>query len=174
MEEKTNNTNNKKKIKGCILTILLFVVCCGLTLYICELYKVHEQEKKKTPIIQGMISEIYGDDLEHYIADNQTTVVYVCAANDEDCRSFEREFKKLLKTNNYNEQLVYLNLTDMNQDSFVESFNNTYPYKVKLTTNYPAFILFEDGKVKSILQENSKKLSVVKVKNFLELIELGE
>lgn len=174
MKEKHTDQKEKKKIYNYIITIILFIACCGLTLYVCELYKVNEEAQKKIPVIQGLISEIYSDDLEHYVMDNQTTVVYMCAANDEDCRTFERDFKKLLRKNDYSDRLIYLNLTDVNQEEFVVSFNEKYKYKTEITTKYPAFILFEDGKIKSILQENSKKLDIIKVKNFLELNEIGE
>ena len=40
----------------------------------------------------------------------------------------------------------------------------------KLTSNYPAFILFRDGKYVSLLQDNSKKtLTISKLDNFIEL-----
>ena len=174
MKEKENTKKENKKIRNYLITIVLFIACCGLVLYLRELYKVNQEAQRKIPIIQGYISEIYNDDLEHYVLDNPNTVVYMCIANDEDCRVFEREFKKLLKKEIYNDKLVYLNLTDVDSDSFVESFNNKYVNKTKLTKKYPAFVLFEDGKIKAILQEKDKKLDIVKVKHFLEIIESGE
>ena len=145
-----------------------------MVLYLRELYKVNEAEQKKIPVIQGYISEIYNDDLEHYVTENPDGVIYMCIANDENCRVFEREFKKLLKKDEYNDNLVYLNLMDVDQDKFLEEFNSKFIYKVKLSKEYPAFVLFEDGKVKAILQEKNKKLDIVKVKHFLELSEIGE
>ena len=142
--------------------------------YLRELYKVNEAEQKKIPVIDGLVYEIYNDDLEHYILDNPNGVIYMCIANDEDCRVFEREFKTLLKKNEYNDNLAYLNLMDADQEKFLEEFNSKYIYKVKLSKEYPAFVLFEDGKVKAILQEKDKKLDIVKVKHFLELSEIGE
>ena len=70
---------------------------------------------------------------------------------------------------------IYLNLTDLDQDVFVNSFNEKYKYKTKLTTNYPAFVLFEDGEIKTILQGNKEEeLDLVKVKQFLDLNKVGE
>ena len=72
-------------------------------------------------------------------------------------------------------QLIYLNLTDLNQEEFLNVFNTTYHYKKQLTSYYPAFVFFEDGKVKSILQGTEKNpLTITKVKQFLELNEIGE
>lgn len=165
---------DKKRIRNYIICVVLFITCFGLVLYLRELYRFNESEQKKIPVIQGYISEIYNDDLEHYVTENPDGVVYMCIANDENCRTFEREFKKLLKKDEYKDNLVYLNLMDIDQDKFLEEFNSKYIYKVKLSKEYPAFVLFEDGKVKAILQEKDKKLDIVKVKHFLELSEIGE
>lgn len=168
-------STKKNKVKNYLILLLLFIVSMGVVLYICELYKVNQEEKKKIPVISGALSEIYSTDLEHYVLDNPTTVIYMCTADDDTCRLFERDFKKLLKKKDYSEQIVYLNLTDVNQDEFVSSFNSTYNYKIKLTTNYPAFVLFEDGTVKSVLQgSEEKQLELIKVKQFLELNKIGE
>ena len=174
MKEKTLEKKDKKIVRNYIITIVLFIACCGLVLYLRELYRVNEAEQKKIPVIQGYISEIYNDDLEHYIMDNPNGVIYMCIANDENCRVFEREFKKLLKKDEYSDNLAYLNLIDVDQNEFLNNFNSKYIYKTKLSKEYPAFVLFEDGKVKAILQEKSKKLDIVKVKHFLELSEIGE
>ena len=92
MKEKTLEKKDKKIVRNYIITIVLFIACCGLVLYLRELYRVNEAEQKKIPVIQGYISEIYSDDLEHYIMDNPNGVIYMCIANDENCRAFEREF----------------------------------------------------------------------------------
>jgi len=175
MTENIKEEPKNKKIYSYMLLLLLFAACIIIVLYICKIYTVSKEEQLKVPIIRGYISEIYSDDLEHYVMDNPTSVLYLCVSNSDSCRSFERGFKKFLQRQDYSNQIVYLNLTDVDQDQFVQSFNQKYHYKIALTTNYPAFILFEDGEVKSILQGNEKKaLTITKLKHFLELNEIGE
>ncbi len=173
---KVNAKEEKKKtIHNYILLVILFVVTFGVVIYLCRWYNVYNEYQKETPVIRGSLMEIGNDDLEHYILDNPTAVIYMCTAKDDECRLFEKSFKKLLKKRDYNNEIIYLNLSDLDQDEFVNSFNNKYNYKIKLTTHYPAFVLFEDGKVVSVLQGSSeKKLTVSKVKQFLELNEIGE
>ena len=175
MADKKEEVKETKKVKNYFLLLFLFAISICLVLYICKIYTINREEKLKIPVIRGEISEIYSDDLEHFVTDNPTTVLYLCVANGESCRSFERNFKKFLRRQDYNNQIVYLNLTDVDQDQFVENFNKKYHYKFELTTNYPAFVLFEDGEVKSILQGNENKpLTITKLKHFLELNEIGE
>lgn len=172
MAEKTT----KKGIRNyLILFCICFLVICFI-LYLCKLYQVYDQYQKETPVIRGAIQEIVSDDLDHYVLDNPMTVIYMCTSYQDTCRNFEKDFKKFLMKREWNNEIVYLNLSDLDQEEFVDSFNAKYPYKKGvLTTNYPAFVFFEDGKVRGILQEkNNKGPSITKVKQFLEIHEVGE
>ena len=175
MSEKTVEKKEAKKLHSYVVLALLFLICIVVVLYVCKIYKVNEEENLKIPVIRDSITEIYLEDLEHYVLDTPITVIYICTADNEKCRSFEKSFKKLLRKKDYRDQIIYLNVTDIDQDSFISEFNQKYPYKNQITTNYPAFVLFEDGVVESVLQsKNNKSLTINKVKNFLDLNEIGE
>lgn len=168
--------NSKKSgLKNYIILIVIFLTGIGLTLYLCKWYNVWNDYQKETPVISGSLLEITYEDLEHYVMENPTTVIYMCTANNDKCRSYEKDFKKIIEKENLNDYVIYLNLSNLDQDEFVNNFNGQYEFKNKLTTNYPAFVVFEDGKVTSILQGNKKKkLTVSSTKQFLELNGIGE
>ena len=47
--------------------------------------------------------------------------------------------------------------------------------KIKLNKNYPAIVLFEDGKIIGLLQEEKDKtLDVNEVRSYLKLHKVGE
>ena len=99
----------------------------------------------------------------------------MCTSSDDNCRNYEKNLIKISKKMNLQEYIVYLNLNEVDQENFVEKFNETYPYKVKLKETYPAFVTFEDGKVKYILQGNEENpLTISKTKQYLELNNIGE
>ena len=165
----------EKKMKNYVLLILLFAAAICVTLYLCNWYKVYDDYQKQTPIIRGTLLEIKSEELEHYILENPTFTIYMCTSGDDVCRKYEKKFIKLCKNMNLQEYIVYLNLSDIDQENFVNSFNNTYNYKVNLTTSYPAFVTFEDGKVKYILQgKENDPLTISKNKQYLELNNIGE
>ena len=93
MSDKKSEEKENKKLHNYFLLLLLFAVCVAVVLYICRIYTINKEEQLKIPIIRGYISEIYSEDLEHYVTDNPTTVLYLCVANGDSCRSFERGFK---------------------------------------------------------------------------------
>ncbi len=170
-------TNEKKKggLKSYLILAAIFLVGIGITLYLCNLYKVYDEYQKQTPVIRDTLSEITSDELEHYILENPTTVIYMCTSSEMVCRNYEKDFKKLIKSKELQDEIVYLNLSDLDQQKFIEEFNNKYNFKVKLTTYYPAIVVFEEGKITSVLQGNEEEnLTVVKTKQFIEIHKIGE
>ncbi len=173
------NTKNKEKerqvpIKNYILLIILFLASIFIVLYLCNWYQVYEDYKKQTPVIRGSLSEITTEEFDHYLMENPTTIVYMCTSADSDCRNFEKDFKRLVEKDNLQEDVIYLNLSDATND-FLTHFHETYPYKKTLTSKYPAFVSFEDGKLHNLLQaSSSEKLTVSKAEQFIEINRIGE
>lgn len=165
----------KITLKNYLIISLIFVVTIGITLYLCDCYRVYNESKKEIPVIRGTLSEITSKDLEHYIMENQSAVIYMCTASNSDCRNYEKDFKKLIIKKNLQEKIIYLNISDVDQEEYIAQINEKYQSKTKLTTNYPAIILFEEGKITSILQGDKKeKLSITKTKQFIEFNKIGE
>ena len=172
---KDNGKLKKTKAKNYFILVLIFVLGVGITLYLSRLYHVYDEYQKETPVIRGVISEITSEELEHYLLENPTCVLYMCTSSDMTCRNFEKDFKKLIKKDNLQDDIVYLNLSDVKEDEFINKFNDTYKYRDKLTANYPALVLFEDGEVRSILQgKKDEKLTIKKTEQFIDLNDLGE
>ena len=168
--EKENIVKNNT-VRNYIILAVFMLAAMGLTLYFCKVYKVYDDYQKATPVISETLSEISYEELNHYVVDNPSVVLYMCTASDENCRYFEKDFKKYIQRQQKKDEIVYLNLSNTDIDTFIESFNKDYKYKHKLNTNFPAFVSFTDGKVTAILQEkNDKKLSVSKTKHFLDIV----
>lgn len=163
-------------IKNYFILIVLFGGVILLLCYFSRWYQVYNDYQKETPVIRGTLLEITNLELDHYILENPTTAIYMCTSSDMRCRNFEKTFKAMLHANeNLKANLLYLNLSDVNQDEFVTSFNEKYAYKVKLTKEYPAIVLFEEGKIIGLLQEKSNQsLNVDEVRSYLKLHMVGE
>lgn len=178
--KKVNKEENKQPsknntLRNYIVLAVLIIIAIILTLYFCKVYKVYDDYKKATPVINGTLSEISYEELDHYVVDNPSVILYMCTASDENCRFFEKDFKKYVQREQKKDEIVYLNLSNTDIDEFIESFNKNYKYKHKLNKNFPAFVSFTDGKIDAILQEKKdKKLSVSKTKHFLDIIWTDE
>ena len=171
MMSNKKNEKQKKSIKNYIILIAIFGLTILLVWYIAKWYEVRSDYKKETPVIRGTLNyEITSVDFYHYIMENPSSVFYMCTSSSDNCRSFEKDLKKLIIKKNLQNSIIYLNLSDSDIPEFVKSFNDNYKYKVKLTKNYPALVEFTDGKVTGLIQNTKDDiLTITKVNQFLEL-----
>lgn len=175
MMEKNINIEKVIPLKNYIILSCLFVAGIVLTIYACNWYRIYDEYQRQTPVIRGTLSEITAEEINHYITDNPTTVFYMCTSNEFNCRNYEKDLKKLIVSEDLQNSIVYVNLSDVDSNAFVNNFNNTYSYKVKLTTNYPAFVVFNDGKVTNILQGSEEsKLTIAKTRQFIDINKIGD
>lgn len=176
MKKNSEKKEIEKKIplKNYFIILAIFAAAIILVLYIRNVYQVYKQEKLQIPVIRDTLSEIKPDELEHYLQDNPTTIVYICTAEDKKCRDYESSFKKYIKREELQDSIVYLNISE-EKETFTEDFNNAYNYRRKLTDNYPALVSFEDGKINNLLQVKEKdKLTIAKTRQFVELQKIGD
>ena len=166
---------NKIPVKNYFILAFIFLIGIGLTIYFCKWYEVIDTEKKQTPVIRGVIPEISSQELDNFVLENPTTVLYLCTSDNMKCRNFEKDFKKYIIKESMENYIVYVNLTNINQVKFVKDFNNNYEYKTKLTPNYPALIYFNDGKISDMIEgTNSNKLTLSKAKDIIRKNKIGD
>lgn len=163
-----------KNIKNYFILIGVFIAIIIMVLYLCDCYRVYNESKKEIPVLEGILSEISIQELEHYILENPTTVIYICTVNNDVCRDYEGKLIKLINKKDLSDDIVYLNVLEDQVDDFVNDFNSRYPYKVELNSNFPAYVVFDEGSISSLLQEKDKKLSIEKTRQFIELNKIGE
>lgn len=167
-------TEEKNYIKNYIILFVMCALVAGLTIYICNCYNVYHDYQKQTPVIRGYLSEITTQELDNFIQENPTTTIYLCTSSNDICRNYEKKLIKIINKENLND-IIYLNIKEEEANDYPKIFNEKYPFKVKLTEKYPAFIIFEDGKVRYILQGNEKeKLTISKTRQYFELNKVGE
>ena len=165
----------KVPIKNYFILGLLFIIVILLLWYFSKWYQVYRDYQNETPVIRGTLSEITAVELDHYIMENPTTIIYLCTSSDLKCRDFEKSFKNIIqKEEDLKDDIIYVNLSDENKTEFVEKFNESHPYKIKLTKNFPAIVLFEDSKITGLLQVNDGNLNAREVRSYLHLHQIGE
>lgn len=173
MEKK--ETKRSIGIRNYIILALIFAAATTVTLYLCSVYKVYKESKKQIPVIRDTLSEITSEELEHYISENPTTMLYMCIASNTICRNYEKGLKKYIVREELHNSIIYLNISEEESKNFAESFNEKYAKNLKLKNDYPALVIFEEGKVTHLLQGKEKeKLTITKTKQFMELHRIGE
>lgn len=165
----------KIPLKNYIILGIIFLVSIVVVVYLCRCYKVYDESQRETPVIRGHLPEITENEVDSYLVENPSTVFYMCTASSFVCRNYEKDFIKLIDEKKLSNSIIYVNLSNADIENFVNNFNNNHKYKVKLTKNYPALVIFEDSKVINILQnDKNEKLTISKTKSFLDMNKIGK
>ena len=90
----------------------IYAVVIALVLYLASWYNTYVEYKEEIPVLQNIISEINPSEVDHYLMENPSPILYVCSASNNDCREFEESIKDSLKEKAY-QDLTYVNLENI-------------------------------------------------------------
>lgn len=162
--------------KNYIIFAFVSVISFVLVFYLANWYKEIRLEMNNTPIVGSVVSKVLIDELDNYVMENSTFVLYYSSSNDTSISGFERSFKKIIINNEIQHHIVYLDATITSQGRLKEVANK---YLTNNINNIgllvkPNLIVFKDRKITDILYTNSTKINIDVVKQFLidnEVIE---
>jgi len=159
---------DKKELKNYIQVVVLFVVAIVIVLYLSNWYNNYKKDKLSIPVINGVLSEINYEELDPYLQENNGTMyLYMCTSDEDVCRTFEKDFIKVIKKEDLFSKITYLNLTDKeNKKAFLKEFNDKYANKKKVY-DYPVIVKFKEGKITEVIGGNNG-LTINKLKNYID------
>lgn len=141
-----------KPKKNYIILAVISAVTIILVLYALKWYDVYKEASKNTAIISDYVSEIKMGEFKNYVNDKRNVVIYFGIPYNEDCRTFERNFKNTLSKYQLSEEIVYINIDSLQGDNFATNFDNEYNNEElreigKKLKTVPTLAIFEDGKL---------------------------
>ena len=134
--------SKKKQKQNYVILVVIYIVVILLVLYLASLYNTYKNYQKEIPVLQNIVSEINPSEVEHYLTENPSSILYLCTASDNDCRDFEETMKSPLEKNDY-EDLVYVNLEEV--DDKITFVNNLLAGTDYSIDRVPCLIKFTDG-----------------------------
>ena len=162
--------SKKKQKKNYIILGFIYVAVIVLVLYLASWYNTYEEYKEEIPVLQNIVSEINPNEVEHYLTENPSPILYLCAASDSDCREFEESMKSPLEKNNY-EDLTYVDLEDINdRTSYINELLSKFGGEDFTVERTPCLIKFTDGTVTAVEDGlNGAVLTRDEALNFLDI-----
>ena len=134
--------SKKKQKQNYVILVVIYVIVIVLVLYLASIYNSCKSYQKEIPVLKDVVLEINPSEVEHYLTENPSPILYLCTASDDDCREFEETMKSPLEKNNY-EDLVYVNLEDIEDKmTFVNDLLTGTDYSID---RVPCLIKFTDG-----------------------------
>ncbi len=139
-----------KPKKNYIIVATIFTVTILVCLYLADWYKKDEEYRLSIPVTEGVISSITLEELDHYLTENNSAVLFICENERNDCREVGETLNKIVQSNLYATTFNYMDINyNNNFTAFKEEFNDKYTTNSKLE-DYPALIIIEEGIVVDI------------------------
>jgi len=159
----------KVPLKNYIIVVIIFVLSISLAVFLRDWYMSYQDYEKTIPVLDGIISEVRYNEIHNYIGDNQSVILYIGVADDEDCREFEYDLKKVIEKRHLKNKIVYFNISDVeDKELLLTEFNDKYSINNRISA-YPAIVLIEDGKVINFISKTaSDNLSISDVEKLLD------
>ena len=161
----------QKKIptKNYIMVLVIFIIVIVAVIYLASWYNTYQDFQKEIPVLQGTISEVKTDELDHYLLENPTTVVYICTANNDECRDFETQYKKEILKNEWQDSMTYLNVDTSDVTQYLSSLLDRYATANFTLDRVPALIAFEDGQIVAAISGiNGNRLTISEANRFMD------
>lgn len=152
-----------------LVTILTVLVLC----YLVNWYQARQKYELTNSSVAEIISEVKKEELPNYLLDNPNAVVYFTSFQDENIKSFEKEFKKYILKYELASEIVVVDTDKVESNDFYASFANQYftsDLKNKnINLNYlPNMIIVKEGKVSDVLITYDTDITINEVKHFLK------
>jgi hypothetical protein len=181
-KKSTNKKEIKKELKEEVRKIrpknylilgAIFLVTLALVFLLRYWYISYQNYKLSIPVLKDTLMEITHDELDHYITANPDAVIYIEVSEDENSREVAKDLKEVIKKRNLANKVVYLNISSIeDKDAFFTDFSKKY-LKEDVLTNYPALVLFLDGKIDAYVSKtNRQKLNIGDIAQIFDQYEL--
>lgn len=140
-------------VKNYVLAVFIVVSTILITLIAANIYMNRNDYNNKNYLKD--LNEIKLEEIENYIVEAHDIMIYVTNSESTN-KIIDKKFKDMIKDNDYNQDVVYLNLNDIDELLY-KSFKDKYG--VSDTKNNTLFI-FKDGKLTKEINFNEKNISL--------------
>lgn len=165
MEERKIPTKNY-----IIFVVMTIAVIVGV-LYTANYYALSRDFYLDYSYVSNVIPNLDEATFEDYIKERPEVVVYIADSKDSSIKNFEKKFKKIIINHNIKEDIVYLDSSKFEDDSFYNTFPRYYSSKLNITKpglRVPNLIHFENGEVVNILYRTENDvINIDDVQSFL-------
>ena len=165
----------KNKKKNYVTLTIIYVLVIALVLYVASWYQTYNDYKSTIPVLRNTHPPLNTTELDHYILENSDVVVYMCIANDKECRNLDTSLKKELLKNGLQTNITYIDLQEVtSKKDYIDSIFHTYNNTSTNISGVPLLLAFKDGKIVSYLEStDNMKLTAKDTIKFIRKYSSG-
>lgn len=162
-------------IKNYVIAFGIVVAAVLLTIYGFAWYNVLKEGKVsqsylvKEKVISNEIQSL--DEVEAIFAEvPDEYFIYISYTGSEEIYNMEKELKKVINKYELNDQIYYLNVTEIKEkDDYIDKINKSLNLEEKVT-QVPTIVYIKEGKVVDIIKRNDDNM--MNVGDFQKLLDI--
>ena len=139
--KKKKDEERKISSKNYVILVIVLVSTVLLGFYLFNSFK---ESDVNTSLMDNYIKLINYTEIKDYVTENRDVVIYSSVLKDKKIRNFEKNFRHVINKYELEDQIVYLNLTDLTLEERVD-LSNTYNLDGKTIVDVPCLLIFKDG-----------------------------
>lgn len=143
--------------KNYVMLAIILLVSLGLVYYFHLWYLAYNENKLGNRIMDKYMDNINYNELDNYLVENNSAIVYTSVLNDNDIREFEKQFKLLFKKKKIKYNLLYMDVTD-DLDSFNYKYSNV---------GVPSLMIFSEGRLVIAYKINPINYDLSEIKEYI-------
>ena len=122
-------------------------------------------KKMNTPIMDEYLNIINYNELDTYLVENNSIIIYASVLQDDKIRSFEKKFIKVVEEYSLNNKILYLDLTEQYKNKkLYDSIANKYNL-----LDMPCIIIFNDGIVRDVYSIEDRNYDINLLVSYLKI-----
>lgn len=159
-----------KKIssKNYFMLAVMFLISGLLFWLVVEPFRKSDKQESK---LTDKLEKLSYESIDAYITERQNVIVYLTDFS-EKSNNFENEFESVALENDIDEDIVYMNTTELAPDSLTKLKNKYFNDKLKSSkvelNVIPNLLVFQDGKIIDILYKVDTIYDKTSITKFLE------
>lgn len=115
-----------KKYKNYGILVLIIAISIIGCIYALKWHAVYKDNVLNTAIVTDYLHELKKPEFINYLSENPSAVIYFGVTSDENCRKFEKAFKKYVIDHNLSETIVYINVNEIVGPDFGYKLDELY------------------------------------------------
>ena len=172
--KKTEEPERNIKLKNYVLLISIFLATFLIVIILRNQYIQYREYQLTIPVLKDQLNEVTVAELDTYLIENTDAIIYIEVSEDENSREVASDLYEVVKRRGLTERVVYLNISSVeDKEEFFNTFNDKYCDEGKNLSNYPALVLFYEGKVESFVSRTEDQdLNIGNVEQLFDQYEL--
>ena len=131
--------------KNYFILFIVIVLSLLIAFYFRKWYKAYEDSYLSKSIVGNYLFQINYKELDNYLVENQSAIIYVSKVGNEKIRNFEKKFINAINQNDLKNKILYLDLSNYKGDT-----NDKYTINDMNITSVPNISVFKNGKLDDI------------------------